>query len=235
MVSPREQWLAATWPFVAAQLPPPPGRALEIGCGSAGGFVPDLRRAGYRATGVDPQAPDGPDFDRVEFENRHIDAVVEVIVACTSLHHVADLGAVLDKVADALVPGGTLVVVEMAWERFDDATAQWSFARLPESGPGSEPGWLQAHRDRWDTSAQPWPTYFTAWATGEGMHTEHDILDALQERFDTRAYAEGPYFFPELLDVTEAMEQAAIDSGEIQAVGSRYVGQARGLSRRSPG
>jgi hypothetical protein len=29
-----------------------------------------------------------------------------------------------------LVPGGVLVVVEWAWERFDEATARWCFARL---------------------------------------------------------------------------------------------------------
>ncbi|WP_158558066.1 hypothetical protein [Spongiactinospora gelatinilytica] len=36
-----EPWLAAMWPFVLANLPPAPARILEIGCGPAGGFVPD--------------------------------------------------------------------------------------------------------------------------------------------------------------------------------------------------
>ena len=30
-------WLAATWPFVRGQLPPPPGRVIELGCGPVGG------------------------------------------------------------------------------------------------------------------------------------------------------------------------------------------------------
>ena len=51
-------------------------------------------------------------------------------MACTSLHHVADLGDVLDGVGAALAPDGALVVVEWAWERFDEATARWCFARL---------------------------------------------------------------------------------------------------------
>ena len=53
------RWLAATWPFVRVSLPEPPGRVIEIGCGDLGGFVPDLRRAGYDAVGVDPEAPAG--------------------------------------------------------------------------------------------------------------------------------------------------------------------------------
>jgi len=50
------------------------------------------------------------------------------VVACTSLHHVIDLNEVRDLVGGgtlwgaALVPSGALVVVEWAWERFDEAT-----------------------------------------------------------------------------------------------------------------
>jgi SAM-dependent methyltransferase len=52
------------------------------------------------------------------------------VVACTSLHHVADLDQVLDLIHDTLTPGGVLVVVEWARERFDETTARWCFARL---------------------------------------------------------------------------------------------------------
>lgn len=231
-MTPREHWLVATWPFVIAQLPPAPATALEIGCGSAGGFVPDLLRAGYRATGIDPQAPDGPDYDRVEFESHHLDAPVDAIVACTSLHHVADLDPVLDKVAAALTPGGTLVVVEWGWELFDEPTARWCFARLPKRDPDSEPGWLHELHEHWLDSGLSWPDFCQRWATDEGMHTGREIVAALQARFDTRSYAEVPYLFPELAEVTEAMEQAAIDAGQIRAAGSHYVGVSRGLTRR---
>ncbi len=65
-------------------------------------------------------------------------------MASTSLHHVTDLAGVLNQIAAMLVPGGLLVVVEWAWERFDEATARWCSARLQE---GSSPGWLDRHRD----------------------------------------------------------------------------------------
>jgi len=67
-MTPDDRWLAAVWPFVQDQLPPAPAAVLEIGCGTLGGFVPALGDAGYRAVGVDPDAPEGPDYRRVEFE-----------------------------------------------------------------------------------------------------------------------------------------------------------------------
>ena len=184
-MTPDERWLAAVWPFVRASLPPVPARVVEIGCGPLGGFVPRLESAGYEATGVDPQAPQGSAYRQVEFERYDLPGQVDAIVACTSLHHVADLGAALDLVAAALVPGGVAVIVEWARERFDEATARWCFARLPEAG---------------------------------------DHLGGLHQR-----QAEWRYVFPELAGTSEADEQAAIDSGLIQANRIQYVGR-----RRSP-
>ena len=134
-----ERWLAANWPFVYASLPVAPARVLEIGCGQRGGFVPMMQAAGYQATGVDPEAPPGPSYRQVEFERYAVPGQLDAIVACTSLHHVADLAAVLDLAAQALAPGGRAVIVEWARERFDEATARWCFARLP--GPDDDPGY----------------------------------------------------------------------------------------------
>ena len=75
---------------------------VELGCGSLGGFVPALWADGYGAVGIDPAAPEGPDYRRVEFERVDLPAHVDVVVASTSLHHVADVGVALDKVAGAL-------------------------------------------------------------------------------------------------------------------------------------
>ncbi len=85
-----EGWLAAMWPFVRAWLPSAPARVLEIGCGPLGGFVPALSRGGYDAVGVDPEAPEGPGYHRVQFERYQSPQPVDCVVACTSLHHVGD-------------------------------------------------------------------------------------------------------------------------------------------------
>jgi SAM-dependent methyltransferase len=111
-VTPDERWLAAVWPFVRGQLPAAPAQVTELGCGPLGGFVPMLRAAGYQAVGVDPAAPDGPWYRQVEFEHYVLPEPAGAVVACVSLHHVADLGAALDLIHAALAPGGVLIVVE---------------------------------------------------------------------------------------------------------------------------
>jgi SAM-dependent methyltransferase len=224
-VSADERWLAAVWPFVRSWLPASPAQVVEIGCGPLGGFVPMLRAAGYDAAGIDPEAPDGPWYHRREFEGYEVPAPVGAIVACTSLHHVADLGAVLDLMAAALAPGGTVLVVEWARERFGEATARWCFDRLP--APRDEHNWLGERCDEWRASGLAWDEYCQGWAAGEGLHAGADIVRQLDARFGRRLLGYGPYFFADLAGVSEADEQAAIDAGEIQAGRIAYVGHAR--------
>jgi SAM-dependent methyltransferase len=222
-MTPDDRWLAAIWPFVRDQLPPAPARVLEVGCGTLGGFVPALTDGGYEAVGVDPEAPEGDHYRRVEVERYEPPGPVECVVASTSLHHVADLDEVLDRLAGLLVPGGVLVVAEWAWERFDEPTARWCFARLVPPGGGDEPTWLHRHQERWAASGQPWDAYCRAWAKEEGLHPGEAILRGLDARFSRRFSTEGPYFFADLAATSEAEEQAAIDAGKIQAGGIRYA------------
>jgi SAM-dependent methyltransferase len=150
---------------------------------------------------------------------------LDAIVACTSLHHVAGLAAVLDLAAQALEPGGRAVVVEWARERFDEATARWCFARLP--GPGDDPGWLARRQAEWRESGQPWDAYLESWVHTEGLHAGQEILDELDARFDCQALVYGPYFFADLAATGDADEQAAIDSGLIQANRIQYAGRRK--------
>jgi len=85
-----EIWLTATWPFVRDQLPRPPARVVELGCGEAGGQVTALLSAGYDATGVDPEAPEGPVYQRIPFEDYWPDTPLDAVIASLSLHHAAD-------------------------------------------------------------------------------------------------------------------------------------------------
>jgi SAM-dependent methyltransferase len=222
-MAPDDRWLAAVWPFVREQLPPAPARVLEVGCGSLGGFVPALLDAGYSAVGVDPEAPEGSDYARIEVERYDPPWLVACVVASLSLHHVASLDAALDRLRDVLAPGGALVVVEWAWERFDEPTARWCFARLVPPAPEAEPGWLCRHQQRWAASEKSWDGYLRDWATEEGLHSGEDILQGLDARFHRRFRAEGPYFFADLAETSETEEQAAIDAGQIRPSGLRYV------------
>lgn len=223
-MSPEGRWLGTVWPFLVENLPTAPARVIEIGCGSKGGFVPALLDGGYDAVGVDPQAPPGSRYRQIEFERYTPDRPVDVVVACTSLHHVADLDDVMGRTAAALVRDGILVVIEWAWERFDKPTATWCFDRLGPTAPDGEDGWLHAQREHWVASGKPWAAYVRSWATAAEMHTGREIRQALESRFVIRSGAYGPYFFSDLReDVTEAEEQAAIEVGQIRATGVRYI------------
>ncbi|MBA2772497.1 MAG: class I SAM-dependent methyltransferase [Nocardioidaceae bacterium] len=218
-------WLTSTWPFVHAHLPSVPAQVIEVGCGSSGGFVPALQSAGYQAIGVDPEAPEGPEYRRIEFERHDGVEPVDAVVACTSLHHVADLDEVVDRISSTLVPGGGLVVLEWAWERFDEATARWCFARI--AATDVDHGWLSHHRDEWLASSAPWGSYLQGWAREHRLHSASDVIAALANRFDTQLLTPCAYLFPDLEDTSEADEQAATDAGVIQATGVRYVGSLR--------
>ncbi|GIF66599.1 hypothetical protein Ais01nite_46340 [Asanoa ishikariensis] len=212
------RWLRATWPFVRDALPAAPARVIEIGCGPAGGFLPHLEAAGYDAVGVDPEAPVGARFHRMEFERYVPAAPVDAVVACTSLHHVDDLDHVVDRIAAAVRPGGTLVVVEWARERFDERTARWCFDRLPAT---DGEGWLHRHARNWRESGAGWAAYFEGWAEAERLHRSDDIVAALNRRFRTRSSTAAPYFFADL-GITEDDERSA----GVALTGLRYVGVA---------
>ncbi len=216
-------WLGAMWPVVSRHLPPAHARVVEIGCGPHGGFVPFLLETGYDAIGVDPQAPSGSHYARLEFEDFDSRQPFDAAIACTSLHHVRDPGSVLDQLSTMLPSGGRVVVVEWAWERFDKATAEWCFAHIEE--PGSS--WLHRHRAEWVASGQEWNAYLHSFARNHGLHGAQELLAVLDERFDRQFSDDGPYFFADLPGVTDEEERAAIDAGTIHAVRIDWVGTRR--------
>jgi SAM-dependent methyltransferase len=221
----HDRWLSSAWPFVRDNLPGPPGRVLEIGCGQLGGFVPQLQAAGYDAIGIDPEAPDGPAYRRVEFERYDGLGSVDAVVASTSLHHVEDVGEVLGHAGGMLSRGGAIIILEWASEHFDETTARWCFGRLPPAD--DEPEWLHTCQAEWQQSGKAWDAYCRDWADEEGLHTGQEIVRELDARFVRRQLEYGPYFFSGLDGVTETEEQAAIEAGLVQAARIRYVGTLR--------
>ena len=227
-------WLETLWPNILESLPTPPAVVVEIGCGRHGGFVPALLQDGYQALGIDPAAPEGDGYRRSEFERSDLPAQVHAVVACTSLHHVADPAAVVDRVAAELLPGGVAVIVEWDWESFDQATAEWCFARLghasvdhPAEDHASEDhqSWLQHQRKQWIDSQQPWDRYLRSWADRERIHSGAALIGELDRRFERVSYCRGAYFFPDLVDTTESDELLAISEGRIHATRIDYVGR----------
>ena len=158
--------------FVLQELPPPPARVLEIGCGDAGGVVPALVEAGYDALGVDPRAPVGPRFRQVDF--REVDGAFDAVVAGRVIHHLQPLDEAVAKLA-SLAP--VLVVDEFAWDLIDPELQAWYEARhreLPDAaGPTSLDDWRWRHAD---------------------LHPHDVVLGALRAHYDERTLEWVPYF-----------------------------------------
>jgi Methyltransferase domain len=198
-------------PFALRRLPPAPARILEVGCGDEGGLVPELAARGYDPLGVDPHAPAGERFVREALEDasRSLRGQTwDAVIAARVLHHVEPL----DKGVALLAELGPLLVVdEFAPDRIVGPAQAWYEARWREAsgahGPRSVDEWRARHR---------------------GLHPHDSVLAALRAHYEEQELEWGPYFHrwlqrPEL----EAEERAAIEAGEIEAIGWRWAGRAR--------
>jgi ubiquinone/menaquinone biosynthesis C-methylase UbiE len=199
--------LVETEDFVGSQLPPPPARVLEVGCGD-GRLARALAAAGYRVTAIDPRAPAGAIFRQVTLEAFDSEQPFDAAVAIVSLHHVADVGSAVRKIAGLLTPRGRLIVEEFAKERFvERSTAQWYWSQrnLGKDFERWLRDWIDEHAD---------------------VHGFATILPHLERQFVQRCFAHVPYLHLYDLDpAVEPLERALIARGEIEATGIRYVGE----------
>jgi ubiquinone/menaquinone biosynthesis C-methylase UbiE len=108
--------------FVLSQLPDPPARVLEVGCGR-GELALALDGRGYEVVAVDPEAPEGPIFRRVTIEELKEPRSFDRAVASFSLHHLSDLDRALAKLRGLLAPDGLVIVDEFGWDLLDETTA----------------------------------------------------------------------------------------------------------------
>jgi SAM-dependent methyltransferase len=108
--------------FVLSQLPPAPARVLEVGCGK-GELAAALDAEGFDVVAIDPDAPNGPIFRRMTIEAFDEEDSFDAIVASLALHHVDDLGGVLEKLVAML--RGPLILNEHAWDRLEPMTREW--------------------------------------------------------------------------------------------------------------
>jgi hypothetical protein len=202
--------------FVFDQLPPPPRRVLEIGCGREGGLVEQLAARGYDALGADPHAPEGERFVQAEFQT--IDGEWDAVVAGRVLHHVNPLGESLDHLA-TLAP--LLVVDDFAWNLMDADAQDWyegQHRMLRASGhepygPASLDEWRLRHLD---------------------LHPDELVLRELRARYDELAFERVPYLHRWLGGPSsEGLEQSLVDAGAFPAIGYRWAGSSTSTTRSS--
>jgi 2-polyprenyl-3-methyl-5-hydroxy-6-metoxy-1,4-benzoquinol methylase len=197
--------------FVQAQLPAPPGRVLEVGCGR-GDLARAVARLGYSVRAIDPEAPPGAMFSAVTLEEFSDPGPFDAVLANLALHHIHDLSAALAKIRRLLRPGGRLILNELAWYRFDEPTARWYLEQDTAIGHDA-PRSVEQCLDAWA-------------ADHAGLHTSAAMRSELGRCFAERFFAWMPSLNRELGDaVDEREERALIDAGAIQATGFRYVGE----------
>jgi hypothetical protein len=202
--------------FVLDQLPPPPGRVLEVGCGREGGLVELLAARGYDVLGVDPHAPGGERFLRRTFEDAARDNVLlgewDAVVAGRVLHHVNPLDEGIAQLA-ALAP--LLVVDEFASNRIDAAAQDWYESQhrilrasgVDPYGPPSLDDWRERH---------------------PGLHSDDALLAALRAHYDELLLERVPYLHRWLEGPSsETLEQGLVAAGAFDAIGYRWVGRSR--------
>jgi SAM-dependent methyltransferase len=203
--------------FAREHLPAPPARVLDVGCGR-GELTTALSVAGYDVLGIDPIAPVGALFRRLKLEDVESSESFDAVVARYSLHHIRDLDAALDKIAELLPSGGVVAVDEFGWDRLDDTTLDWLYGQrraLAAAGHGNAPASREELRRDWS-------------AEYLGLHGFSALREALDARFDELAFTWVPFLHRKLAGVaTEVLEQALIDAGAIQALGFRYAGVVR--------
>jgi SAM-dependent methyltransferase len=185
------------------ELPPPPARVLEVGCG-AGELALALAADGYDVVAVDPKAPVGPIFRQGTLEELGDEGPFDAAVASLSLHHVDDLDVALDKLRSLMAPGALLLVREFGWDLVDEPTARWDYRRLGREGGLAE--WRAEHRH---------------------LHGFDAMRSALDARFRERSFAWTPYLYAYRTgEGHEEEERRLIEAGRIRTVGFVYVGWA---------
>ena len=196
--------------YVLRQLPPPPLRVLEIGCGDQGGVTPALVAAGYDVLAIDPRAPEGPNYRRVTLEELAPEPF-DAVVAGRVLHHVTPLGPALAKLAK-LAP--LLVADEFAWNLIDTGAQQW-YERL--------------YQERCDAGENPTgPQDLDEWRWRHAdLHSSETLQSELDAVCETVEFEWRPYLYHWLGQEIEPRERAAIDAGELPAIGYRFTCRTR--------
>jgi len=204
--------------FALSQLPAPPRRILEVGCGREGGVAPALAGAGYDVLAIDPRAPEGELYRQIALEALDDPGPFDAVVAGRVLHHVHPLAPALDKLV-ALAP--LLILDEFAWNHMDEPTVEWYEAQhrvlvaagCRPKGPAKLGKWRARHTD---------------------LHSYETLRAELDARYEERHFEWRPYFYRWLEGpATESLEEGLISAGAIRPIGFRYAGVRRETVRSS--
>jgi SAM-dependent methyltransferase len=192
--------------FVRANLPSPPARVVEVGAGD-GELAGALSEAGYAVIAIDP-APAGANVRAAALVELDVPAAsIDAAVAVVSLHHVDPLAESVRHLAEALKPGGMLVVDEFDVGAFGERTAAW---------------WVEQRRSLGadvHTTARELVREHRA-----HLHPLQSIVQALDPHFRVGIPVRGPWLYRWDLGASfRAAEEDMIARGRLPAVGARFI------------
>lgn len=107
-----------------------------------------------------------------------------------------------------------MILVEHAFDRFDEPTARWYLQQRRAKGPHA-PSSLQACLAEWE-------------ADHADLHGYTAMRRELDLRFTERWFAWTPSLYLELGTALEQEERTLIEAGSIKATGFQYVGERSG-------
>jgi SAM-dependent methyltransferase len=199
--------------FARANLPPPPAHILEVGAGS-GQLARGLAKTGYEVVAIDPH-PSGDEVRPVTLHELDEPAAsFDAAIAVLSLHHVNPLDASCRRLGELLRAGATLLVDEFDVASFDRGAAEWWLEQRRALG-GSED--MRAEEVVDEHRAE--------------LHPLERIVEQLLPHFEVGLPLRGAYLYRWDLDESlRPVEEGLIASGELPAVGARFLARRRSLS-----
>jgi len=191
--------------WVAANLPPPPARVLEVGAGD-GALARALRDRGYRVVAIDPKS-ESEDVLPVALADLPALDLFDAAVAVVSLHHVEPLHASVERLAEVLPPGAPLLLDEFDASTLDARAAAW---------------WLEQRRALGAEEPETPPEL--AAKMRQKLHSVEALAAALEPWFELGEPVRGTYLYRWKLDESlRPLEEELVGRGELPQTGVRIV------------
>jgi SAM-dependent methyltransferase len=238
-INPIDVPTLATVSFIESNVPNA-GSILEIGCGS-GHVAADLSKRGYTVAGVESDQEAlaqarNRDVDVIDGSWPHISVErVNAVIFTRSLHHISPLPEAIVRIGDVLLPNGTVLVEDFAFDEVSPSAIKWllSVIESPEAQA------LISHdTDSFVTKLCGASNPLNAWHEDHdhGLHTFGKMTCEIAQVFAIRGTQQVPYLYrylvPNLPDTPKAAafiaeiydeESYLGNKGTISLVGRRIV------------